>query len=139
MALQNYSIMKRSQGITSIIKGWVRGYDGRPAVEAKVESLGRGQGGQVLTDDRGYFELNVASGELQLDITSVDYGNVRTKPLALVPKEVVELNIILGAEEGIHKARQQNKSIDKAGTFFGEVGDFFLRIIDFFTPKSMPS
>ncbi len=138
-SLHSYSVVKRSVGTASMLKGVVRGYDGLPALEAQVLSLGRGQGARVLTDESGYFEMNIASGELQLDITSVAYGNVRTKPLLVAPKEIVELDIVLGAEKGVHKARQENETFEKAGTFLGKVGDFFLRVIDFFTPRSIPS
>ncbi len=137
--LHSYSVVKRSKGASSMLKGMVKGYDGRPALEAQVLSLGRGQGAKVLTDESGYFEMSVASGELQLDITSVDYGSVRTKPLLVAPKEVVELDIVLGAEKGVHKAHQKNEAIDETVSFLEEISRFFMSIIGIFTAKKMPS
>ncbi len=136
--LSSYSLINRTKGKEPMLKGLVQGSDGLPASNIQILSLGRGQGTSTLTDDKGYFELNVHSGELQLDLMSPECGNVRTKPLLVAPKENVELNIVLGADERVQKARQQNKSIDKAGTLLGQIGHFFLRVVDFFTPKDFP-
>ncbi|GGD21260.1 carboxypeptidase-like regulatory domain-containing protein [Flavobacterium orientale] len=53
----------------------------------------------VVTDEKGYFALEVVPGNIQIKVSSVGNNDLKTRTIKIKPKEQIQINFYLGTFE----------------------------------------